>query len=272
MREITVIGGVNMDLVARVEALPRPGETVLARGYLASCGGKAANQAVAAARMGARVRFVGCVGDDAFGRRARAALAEQGVDVTGLATVDAPTGLALISVDSLGQNLITVVPGANALTWPTGEHDIVLTQLETPFQRPRAKLWILNPAPARSVPLDGVDIVIPNEIEAEMLTGERDPARAASALERAGAARAIITLGDRGVFADGRIEPALRVSATDTVGAGDAFCGAFAAALAFELADPIRFAQACAALKVTLRGPQALPTRAEVDAMLLREG
>lgn len=268
MREISVIGGVNMDLVAHVDALPRPGETVLARDYAASCGGKAANQAVAAARMGARVRFFGCVGDDAFGQQARAALAEQGVDVTGVATVDAPTGLGLISVDAQGQNLITVVPGANAFVRPAGEHDIVLTQLETPFERPRAKLWILNPAPARSVPLDGVDVVIPNEIEAEMLTGERDPGRAALALERMGAARAIVTLGERGVFADGRVQPGFRVTAADTVGAGDAFCGSFAAALALDLPDPIRFAQACAALKVTRRGPQSLPSRAEVDALL----
>ncbi|HEY3244404.1 MAG TPA: PfkB family carbohydrate kinase, partial [Phycisphaerae bacterium] len=166
MRTITVIGSINIDLVCSGDRLPAAGETVLARQFRVVPGGKGANQAVAAARLGASVRFIGCVGRDEYGRMARENLRKQGVDVRAVRTVSAHTGVALISVDAAGRNLITVAPGANAHVRSIGRHDIALTQLETPYKLPRARTVILNPAPAREVSLSGVDILIANEIEA----------------------------------------------------------------------------------------------------------
>jgi len=267
MRTITVIGSVNIDLVVRSDRLPRPGETVLGREFRVVPGGKGANQAVAAARLGGKVRFVGCVGDDEYGRMARENLARHGVDVRGLKTVRDHTGVALITLDEQGRNLISVAPGANARVATRRRCDIALTQLETPYALPNAKLLILNPAPAKKVLLRGVDVLIPNEIEAEQLTGLRDPAKAARRLRQMGAERVIITLGERGVY-DGEYRPAFRVKPVDTVGAGDAFVGAYAAAVAEGHPDPVAFAQAAAALKCTRPGAQNVPTRAEVDAFL----
>jgi ribokinase len=269
-RTITVIGSVNMDLVVETDRLPREGETVLGSTFRAVPGGKGANQAVAAARLGARVSFVGCVGDDAYGRLARRNLREQGVATRRLRTVDDHTGVALIMVDSGGRNIISVAPGANDRASVDGRHDIAVIQLETPFALPRAKLVILNPAPAKDVPLEGVDIIIPNEIEAEQLTGNSDPAIAARELVRMGARRAIITLGEKGVYDNG-LRPAFRVEARDTVGAGDAFVGAFAAAVARGDRDPVRFAQAAAALKCMRPGAQNMPSLGEVEAFLDRQ-
>lgn len=274
MRTIVVVGSINIDLVVRAEALPRPGETVLGREYQVVCGGKGANQAVAAARLGGRVHMVGCVGSDEYGRIAMANLIERGVGVRAVRTVSGATGVALIVLDSAGRNIIAVAPNANALMrMPKRAFDIVVSQLETPYGVPQAKCFILNPAPARRDtlprgrrPLAGVDFVIPNEHEAQALTGQRDPARAARALERMGARHAVITLGEKGVFdgTTGRRVPAFKVRVVDTVGAGDAFVGAFAAAVAGGDRDPVRFAQAAAALKCTRRGAQSGPTRAEV--------
>jgi ribokinase len=270
MRQITVIGSVNVDLVVRATTLPRPGETVIGGRFLRASGGKGANQAAAAAAMGARVRFQGCVGRDEHGRMARAALRERGIDVRGLANVDAPTGVAVILVDENGQNMIAVASGANALARPRGRHDIAVCQLETPWELPQAKLVILNPAPAHPVPLEGVDWVIPNELEAEQLTGERSPERAHAALLAMGARHALVTLGPRGVYDGLAHHAAFRLDAVDTTGAGDAFVGAFAAALAEDHPDPLRFAQAAAALKVTRLGAQNLPSRSEVESLLAR--
>ncbi len=267
MRTISVIGSVNIDLVVRGDRLPRPGETVLGHEFRVVPGGKGANQAVAAARLGANVRFIGCVGDDEYGRMARENLARHGIDVYGLKTVRDHTGVALITLDEQGRNLISVAPGANARVATRRRCDIALTQLETPYALPNAKLLILNPAPARKISLRGVDILIPNEIEAEQLTGQRDPAKAAQRLRRMGARQVIITLGERGVY-DGQYRPAFRVDPVDTVGAGDTFVGAFAAALADSHPDPVAFAQAAAALKCTRPGAQSIPTRAEVEAFL----
>jgi ribokinase len=266
-RVVTVIGSVNVDLVVRAEKLPREGETVLGREFSALYGGKGANQAVAAARLGAPVRFVGCVGDDEYGRAARQNLADFGIDVRRLRTVRGHTGIALIVVDDRGRNLITVAPGANSRAKARVSCDIALLQLETPYVRPRANLLILNPAPARAMSLKGIDVVVPNELEAEQMTGERDPGKAARALLRMGARRAIITLGERGVF-DRRLRRAFRVKPVDTVGAGDAFVGAFAAGLALSLPDPVQFAQAAAALKVMRHGAQNVPSLKEVEQFL----
>ncbi len=267
MREITVVGSFNMDLVVYGAPLPSPGETVVGGVFEASPGGKGANQAVAAAAMSGRVRFVGCVGDDEYGRLASRVLTERGVDIRGLTIVDLPTGVSLVAVDAEGRNQITVALGANERVRIEGEHDLLLTQLETPYSRPRARTVVLNPAPAREVSLEGVDVVIPNQVEAAQLTGEREPARQKAALEARGAGLAIITLGQDGVF-DGEFQPAFQVEAVDTVGAGDTFVGAFVVALAEGQQDPIRFAQAAAALQVQRRGAMAVPTRAEVDHFL----
>jgi ribokinase len=267
MRTITVIGSVNIDLVVRSDRLPAPGETVLGREFRVVPGGKGANQAVAAARLGGKVRFVGCVGDDEYGRIARENLARHHIDIRSLKTVRDHTGVALIMIDDQGRNLISVAPGANARVATRRRCDIALTQLETPYARPNAKFVILNPAPAKEVSLRGVDVVIPNQIEAEQLTGTRDPARAARKLRRLGARHVIITLGERGVY-DGEYRPAFRVKPVDTVGAGDAFVGAYAAAVAEEHVDAVAFAQAAAALKCTRPGAQNIPTRAEVEAFL----
>lgn len=267
MRTITVIGSVNIDLVVRSDRLPKPGETVLGHEFRVVPGGKGANQAVAAARLGGKVRFVGCVGDDEYGRMARENLARHGVDVRSLKTLRDHTGVALITLDNKGRNLISVAPGANARVATRRRCDIALTQLETPYTLPNAKLLILNPAPAKKVLLRGVDVLIPNEIEAEQLTGLRDPAKAARRLRQMGAKRVIITLGERGVY-DGEYRPAFRVKPVDTVGAGDAFVGAYAAAVAEGHPDPVAFAQAAAALKCTRPDAQNIPTRAEVDVFL----
>lgn len=296
-RTIAVIGSINIDLVAVAARLPREGETVLASDYRVVCGGKGANQAVAAAVLGGHVQMVGCVGDDEYGRVAKSNLAAHGVGVRAVRTVaGALTGVALIVVDARGRNLIAVAPNANVhVRVPGRPFDIAVMQLETPYSPPRARLLILNPAPARPDALEraarrsklllrGVDLVVPNEHEAEILTGRRDPVRAAAALLRLGARQALITLGAEGVFDGGcargaasivgdgrpRHHPAFPVRATDTVGAGDAFIGALAAALAEGHADPIRFAQAAAAFKCTRAGAQSVPTRRDVDRLVAR--
>ncbi len=282
MRSITVIGSINIDLVVVAARLPREGETVLGHDYRVVCGGKGANQAAAAARFGGAVQMVGCVGDDEYGRMALANLSERGVGTRGIRTIKGvSTGAALIVVDRQGRNLIAVAPNANAqVRTPRGAFDIVVSQLETPYAVPRAKLFILNPAPAnidalrtsrRSArPLSGVDILVPNEHEAETLTGRRDPAKAAREFIRMGAGRAIITLGAAGVFDSAANQTArpFRVKAVDTVGAGDAFVGALAAAIAGGRTDPVRFAQAAAALKCTRPGAQNLPSVREVVQLL----
>ncbi|MBK7644509.1 MAG: ribokinase [Planctomycetes bacterium] len=275
MRTLSVLGSVNIDLVLATKRIPDVGETVGGGKFQRLFGGKGANQAVAAAALGARVRFFGCVGDDEYGPFARENLCERGIDVRGLKTVEGATGVALILLDAQGRNSIALAPGANAHFRPAGTHDIAVMQLETHYERPRAKTLILNPAPApaRKFSLRGVDFVIPNQIEAEQLTGCKDPRKAVQALERMGAGRAIVTLGARGVWCGGEVHergarPAFRVRAVDTVGAGDCFVGAFAAALAKGHPDPVLFAQAAAALQVTRRGAQNVPSLAEVEGFL----
>lgn len=275
VRAIAVIGSLNLDLVVTAPRLPGPGETILGSSLRRMAGGKGANQAAAAARMVAgtgapAVRLIGCVGRDEAGEFLRAAVRASGVDDSGVQAVDEPTGAALITVGPAGENQITVAPGANLLTRPPdAELDLVLCQLETPWRRPRARTLILNLAPAPTTPFDlaGVDWVIVNESEAFSQTGTRDPAAAARILHAQGARRVLITLGRHGVWAE-TLRPAFAVQAIDTVGAGDAFAGAFAAALATGEADPVRFAQAAAALKVQRLGAQNLPSRGEVLAWL----
>ena len=306
MPRVLVVGSANIDLVAAVERLPAPGETVSEGTLLVTHGGKGANQAVAARRLGAEVRLLGCVGADASGAEIRAGLEAEGVGIAGLATApDAATGTALIVVDARGQNQIAVAPGANRRLPPSAVErwetdfawaDVVLCQLETPVEtvvralelaRARGKLTILNPAPVRDLdrsvwPL--VDYLTPNESEAARLggvsvAGPEEAAVVARALRARGARAVIVTLGARGALASGPagdlVVPAFPVTAVDTTAAGDAFNGALAVGLAEGAAlwPALRLATAAAALACTKRGARpSLPGRAEVDALLDRAG
>lgn len=289
--EVVVVGSVNLDTAVRVERIPGPGETVLARGLLRSGGGKGANQAVAAARAGgAATTFVGCVGDDAEGTVLRDLLGRDGVRTDLLRTVDEPTGIALISVADDGENSIVVVAGANAALTSLDEAqrdrvaraDVVLAQLEVPLEavvgagrarRPGARL-VLNAAPSAPLPpelWEQVDVLVVNEHEAADLSGAR-PQDVDTAvrvlLERVPCV--VVTLGAAGAVLARRgtaaiTVPAVAVRAVDTTAAGDTFCGVLAAAFARgeEDLDAVRLASAAAALTVQRPGAQdSIPTRA----------
>jgi len=299
---VLVVGSANVDFTVALARLPRPGETVSEGTLLVARGGKGANQAVAARRLGAEVRLIGCVGDDPAGREVRAALAAEGIGVDALATVAEPaTGTALIVVDRDGRNQIAVAPGANrALTAADVERrqadfawaEVVVCSLEVPLGAVRRALemarahtatTIVNPAPFPDAGIDFLelaDYVTPNESEAARLAGLEvaglEGARTAAAAVRArGAGTAVLTLGGAGVLADGPggvlHAPAFAITAVDTTGAGDAFNGALAVAVGERrpLADALRFANATAALACTKRGAQpAMPVRAEVERLL----
>ena len=289
-----------MDLVTRAPRLPKGGETLIGESFATVSGGKGANQAVAAARLGAEVSMIGCVGNDAYGEALRGALLAERIDCQAVSTVDGSSGVALIVVDDSSQNSIVIVPGANgALTAETIDRfdlviraaDVLICQLEVPdasvghaLKRGRelGKTVILNPAPAsRPLPSDwyaSIDYLIPNESEASALSGlsvdSLDTAQAAATrLIALGAGKVIITLGAQGsLFADGqRFEhfPAPVVKAVDTTAAGDTFVGGFAAALAAgsDEAQAIRFGQVAAALSVTRAGAQpSIPALSDVQA------
>lgn len=283
---IIVFGSVNLDLVASVERLPVAGETIAGRGFATSPGGKGANQALAARRAGAPVALFGAVGNDAFAAPALALLREDGVDVTGVIGVDAATGVAMIHVDAAGENAITVVAGANAWARAAqvsdaklGASSTLLLQLETPAAEGlalarRARLAgsrvILNPAPAQPLDrgwLEAIDVLVINQTEACVLAQAFDIAGNARsfavALSQRHGIGVILTLAQEGalaVFGDAHYEvPALSVPCVDTVGAGDAFVGAFAAAL--DRGDPLTRALAGGAaaggLTCTRHGAQA---------------
>ena len=294
---IVVLGSVNADLVLRCERLPRPGETVHGEDFRTVPGGKGANQAVAAARLGGRVEFIGCVGDDAFGTEARATLEREGVGTAHLRSrAGVPTGVATILVERSGQNCIALAAGANArldieqvdaAAAAIACASLLVCQLESPLAAVEHAIGIarrhgvpvlLNPAPARPLAptlLDQVDILVPNESEAALLVGASsalDSTEAAAALRGEGAATVIVTLGGNGVcIADElgtRRWPAPRAQAIDTTGAGDTFIGAFAVARQEGLGtdEAVRFAQRAAAISVTRAGAMAsMPTRAECD-------
>jgi len=298
MKKILVVGSANMDLVVAAERSPAPGETVLGGAFATYPGGKGANQAVAAARCGGAVAMLGRVGDDAFGEALRAGLEAAAVDVGGLASVDAPSGVALIVTTPEGGNSIVVAPGANGRldAAAVAEADFagvayVLAQLETPLDgviraaeivRAQGATFILDPAPAQPLPaklLALVDWLTPNETEARLLLGVDgpfDPFAAAIALQALGPRGVVVKLGGQGaVLLEAGGEPQLiapfSVEAVDTTAAGDAFNGAFAVALS-EGAEPAKaaeFASAAAALSVTRRGAQpSMATRGEIDRFL----
>ena len=298
--KVVVIGSLNMDLVTRAPRLPRGGETLIGKSFATVSGGKGANQAVAAARLGAQVSMVGCVGNDAYGEALRGALLAERIDCQAVSTVEDSSGVALIVVDDNSQNAIVIVAGANGALTPEvvdrfdsvlQTADVIICQLEVPdatvghaLKRGRelGKTVILNPAPAsRPLPADwyaSIDYLIPNESEATALSGLpvdslSTAEAAATQLIAMGAVKVIITLGAQGsLFADGtRFEhfPAPKVKAVDTTAAGDTFVGGFAAALAAgkSEAEAIRFGQVAAALSVTRAGAQpSIPTLSDVQA------
>ena len=300
--DVAVVGSANVDLSILVETLPSPGETVLGGDVLRGSGGKGANQAVAAARLGARVALIGRVGDDEGGRWLREQLENDGVDERGLlTTLQAPTGLAVIAVDGSGENSIIVSSGANhRLTVADvsetaqllGEAAVVLTQLEIPVEvvdalRPLVSgTLILNPAPARAdIELSGFDLVVPNRGELALLVGglvSPDLATVADQARSLDVAAVVVTLGAHGamaVFNDAQrlssaqaevvVLPAMQVTAVDTTAAGDSFCGALAVALAegAGISEAMGWAVRVAGHTVMARGAQeSLPWRADVGS------
>jgi ribokinase len=292
---IVVFGSVNVDLVARVEALPRAGETIAGVSFATSAGGKGANQALAARRAGADVAWFGAVGRDALAGMALKLLRDEGVRLAPAVVAEAPTGVALIHVDASGENAITVVAGANAHAKSADVPDVllgptatVLLQLETPESesfalarraRDQGARVVLNPAPARALDaawLDTIDVLVVNESECAALAAPFDapaaPERFAAVVARRRHVLACVTLGARGaVAAEGdRLHraPGLSVQAIDTVGAGDAFTGALAAALDAGRSLPAALARACVAggLACTREGAQAaLPRAVDIE-------
>lgn len=308
MARVCVIGSSNLDFTVSVPRLPGVGETVSGGTLVTSPGGKGANQAVAARRLGADVAFVTLLGTDPMGDRLALALAEARLPAEPIArTTDAPTGVALISVDPEGRNQIAVAPGANHRLTPerVRSHlhfmeraDVVLLQLETPIETVRwalgearrlGKRTVLNPAPARVLPLPAdllalVDYLTPNEIEAGLLTDREvrsatDAEAAGRALVARGVGTVVVTLGAAGAIAVGTGGavgvPGFAVDAIDTVGAGDAFSGGLAACLAAgaPIADALHVASAAGGLTCTRRGAvDAMPTNQEVVALMKQHG
>ncbi|MEV7968819.1 ribokinase [Sphaerisporangium sp. NPDC088356] len=292
---ISVFGSANMDLVAYTATAPKRGETVTGRAFSTVPGGKGANQAIAAARAGAGVAFVGAVGDDAFGPVMRETLESAGVDVSRLRVVPGSSGIAHIVVDDEGGNSIIVVPGANGTVTGVSQDDLaviarsdaLLLQLELPMEavvaaaRQAEVPVILTPAPAQELPrelLAAVGLIVPNEHEAEAITGLADPGEALEALLDL-VPEAVITLGGEGALYGSRSGerlrvPAVPVKAVDTTAAGDTFVGALAVARAEgrPRAEALRFAATAAALSVRREGAStSMPTRAEIDAALMEE-
>ncbi|EMA8634679.1 ribokinase [Cronobacter sakazakii] len=304
--QLVVLGSINADHILNLEAFPAPGETVTGSQYQVAFGGKGANQAVAAGRSGADIAFIACVGEDDIGERIRQQLSRDNIDVAPVSAVAGEsTGVALIFVNGEGENVIGIHAGANAALTPErvnaqrekiANARALLMQLESPVESVIAAARIahenqttviLNPAPARALSdelLALVDIITPNETEAEKLTGvkvsdDESAAQAAAVLHQKGIETVIITLGSRGVWlsvnGEGQRVPGFRVKAVDTIAAGDTFNGALMTALleGTPMLEAIRFAHAAAAIAVTRPGAQpSVPWRDEIDAFLQAQG
>ncbi|MCL6431058.1 MAG: ribokinase, partial [Anaerolineae bacterium] len=281
---VVVVGSSNTDMVVKVPRIPGPGETVLGGRFVMAAGGKGANQAVAAARLGAEVTFVGRLGRDMFGRQTEENLRREGINTRFIAWDEVvPSGIALIMVSAEGENSIAVAPGANGEMTPADVEraeeaiaaaDVLLLQLEVPLAAVRRALdiarghevrVILNPAPAAPLPdevLRDVDLLTPNQHEAALLAGMQgaEPAEMAQALLARGVPMVVMTLGGRGALIAGpegmELVPAFRVEPVDTTGAGDAFNGALACGMAQgrPLREAVRYASATAALATTVMG------------------
>ncbi len=303
--KLVVLGSINADHILNVRHFPQPGETVIGKQYNVAFGGKGGNQAVAAGRSGANISFIACVGDDDVGERIRKQLASDNIDTQPVQAIkDTTTGVALIFVNADGENVIAINAGANDALTPAYmqqyqqkivDADALLMQLESPLETvtAAAKLAkahqtrvILNPAPACELPdelLSLVDIITPNETEAERLTGiqvkdQADAARAAEVLHQKGIDTVIITLGSKGVWlsqkGQGKQVPGFRVKAVDTIAAGDTFNGALVTSLleGKEMDQAVRFAHAAAAIAVTRPGAQpSVPWRQDIDDFLAHQ-
>lgn len=301
MQKITIIGSSNIDITARIKSLPRPGETI-GGGILSQAnGGKGANQAVAAARLGADATFITCVGNDAGGKALVAQFAADGLDTSLVKYSESPTGTALIFVDDNAENCIAVAPGANIDLLPSdidaAEKAIagsafVLLQLEIPMETVERAVSlasekgvkvVLNPAPV--VPLSDeliskLYLITPNETEAERITGiaiesESDARKAAEALFAKGAENVIVTMGSAGSLVCTKTStifvPARKVKAVDTTAAGDVYNGALVSALSEgkSLEDAARFATVASSISVTRLGAQtSAPSRSEVEGSI----
>jgi len=296
---ITIVGSINLDLIAKVDRLPGPGETLRSGGFTTAPGGKGANQALAAARAGGAVRMIGAVGKDGFATEALACLKEGKVDLSGVREAAAATGIALIFVDAKGENVIVVAPGANDTVLPGdlarahfAKGEIVLLQHEIPLATVEEAIKaiaaaggtsVLNTAPFRADAvklLPMADYVVANETEFDLyadvlkLEGGDRAARMANFASKTGHT-VIVTLGAEGVIAatpEGEIAlPSLKITPVDTVGAGDTFCGYFGAGLdaGMSLEDALRRAAVAGALACLKSGAQpAIPHAKEVDEAL----
>ena len=298
MKNICVIGSLNMDLVVKVDNRPKGGQTVIGGDFKEVPGGKGANQAIAAARLGAEVTLISKIGYDLFGLQALEIYRSEKINTEFIFTDQkSPSGVALISVDSYGENSIIVAPGASRSLSTEDidkakskleEADIILMQLEVPIEtveyaatiaKSYGKKVILNPAPASVLSnsfLSCVHTILPNRIEAEMLSGikvidEESAWRAAKAIGEKGIENVVITLGKDGAYVKEKEEytmiPAKEVETIDTTGAGDVFCGAFSVYLSenHTLTESVEFANAAAALAVTRMGAQsAIPYKREI--------
>lgn len=304
-KKLVVLGSINADHVIQVPRFAQAGETLQGSDYRIAYGGKGANQAVAAARAGANVSFIGCIGEDEIGQSMKQAFAQDGIDTDYIQIVpQTMTGIAMIQVSADGENSIVLAVGANAhLDEKIVEQnqaliqqaDALLLQLEVPLPTViAAAKWakqgqttvVLNPAPAQPLPeelLQNVDIITPNETEAELLTGikvvdEQSAVDSAKIFHAKGIKTVLITLGAKGVFVshqtESKIVPAFYVQAVDTTAAGDTFNGALVTALLENqpLEQAIRFAQGASAISVTRQGAQSsIPTRAETLQFLAQK-
>ena len=301
-KPIVVVGSINLDLVVGAERIPKIGETVAGKTFNSFFGGKGANQAVAAAKLGYPVAMIGCVGSDAFGEQLRKGLVDGGVDTTGVNVVDGPSGVALITTGAHGDNSIVVVPGANEFVEPALLHEMtpllesagmLLTQLEIPldtveylaqFAERNNIPIMLDPAPACDLPLSllrRLSWITPNETEIQEIlkkeiVSDADYDAAAESLLSCGTKNVMLKIGSRGALVaqqDGskEIVPAYSVNAVDTTAAGDAFNAGFAVGLmmGMEVVESARFASAVAAISVTRPGAQpSMPDLQEVEQFI----
>ncbi|WP_460047567.1 ribokinase [Thermoanaerobacter brockii] len=296
--KIVVIGSINRDYTAQVKKLPEKGETVIASSYKISIGGKGANQAVAAKRLGAQVYMIGAVGDSDGGRDIVKELESEGIDVSGVLFTEEVTGNAMITIDELGFNTIVVYPGANAKldsSWIERhskiieEADFVILQLEIPLETVETAVKlskkynvkvILNPAPAKEIPDEVykyIDIITPNEVELTQLTGTTDIKDGANMLIEKGVSEVIVTLGEKGsYYTNGQEEifsEAVPVNTIDSTAAGDSFNAAIAVALCenMNIKSALNFANIVGALTTTKMGAQdSLPYRDEVESFRIK--
>jgi ribokinase len=302
MKRIIVIGSSNTDMVIKTEKLPTPGETILGGKFLMNPGGKGANQAVAASRLGGKVTFITKRGNDLFGNQAVGLLMREGVDTQYIVKdPELPSGVALITVDSTGENSIVVAPGSNgnllkedipSVIFDTGKFEILLLQLEIPIDTVEYSAVtasehgikvILNPAPARKLSdnlLKHTWLITPNETEAETITGViitdiPSAERAAELIQERGAKNVIITLGEAGAYIKSEnytgLIPGIKVKPVDTTAAGDVFNGALAVAISegSDLKDAVIFANKAASISVTRMGAQAsAPYRNEINSQI----